>query len=109
MIIIITIIIIIVIIIIIIIITTYKCNCRQYCFGLMGLVSAVLMLGWGEATWSGKTIPTRPSRVLECQRPRSNCRQYCFGLTGLIGAVPVLGWGDELVRMRNVNGNDSSR
>ena len=94
------IIIVIIIIIIIIIITTYKCNCRQYCFGLMGLVSAVLMLGWGEATWSGKTIPTRPSRVLECQRPRSNC---------LIGAVPVLGWGDELVRMRNVNGNDSSR
>ena len=21
-------------------------NCRQYCFGLLGLISAVLMLGW---------------------------------------------------------------
>ena len=24
----------------------YKSNCRQYCFGLLGLISAVLMLGW---------------------------------------------------------------
>ena len=24
----------------------YIYNCRQYCFGLLGLISAVLMLGW---------------------------------------------------------------
>ena len=24
----------------------YITNCRQYCFGLLGLISAVLMLGW---------------------------------------------------------------
>ena len=24
----------------------YKTNCRQYCFGLLGLISAMLMLGW---------------------------------------------------------------
>ena len=24
----------------------YICNCRQYRFGLLGLISAVLMLGW---------------------------------------------------------------
>ena len=24
----------------------YITDCRQYCFGLLGLISAVLMLGW---------------------------------------------------------------
>ena len=27
-------------------VSAYIYNCRQYCFGLLGLISAVLMKGW---------------------------------------------------------------
>ena len=37
-------------------------NCRQYCVGLLGLISAVLMLGWG------KTDMVTPNCTVNCGR-----------------------------------------
>ena len=33
-------------------------NCRQYCFGLLGLISAVLMLGWRQTHMVTPNDPT---------------------------------------------------
>ena len=35
--------------------------CRQYCFGLLGLISAVLMLGW---RLSYKATPNDPKKLM---------------------------------------------
>ena len=36
----------------------YITNCRQYCFGLLGLISAVLMLRWRSSFKSHLELPT---------------------------------------------------
>ena len=48
----------------------YITNCRQYCFGLVGLISAVLMLRW---RWSFKSHLEFPTNVVtrSCQSART--------------------------------------
>ena len=46
-------------------------NCRQYCFGLLGLISAVLMLGWrkdyiatsSDLTYVGSSKPCQSAQT----------------------------------------------
>ena len=42
-------------------VTISKVNCRQYSFGLLGLISAVLMLGW---KLSYEATPNDPTNVI---------------------------------------------
>ena len=45
----------------------YIYNCRQYCFGLLGLISAVLMLGWRYSFKSHPKCPTHVVTSKPCQ------------------------------------------
>ena len=49
-------------------VTISKVNCRQYCFGLLGLISAVLMLGW---KLSYEATPNDPTNVTS-SKPRQS-------------------------------------
>ena len=45
----------------------YMYNCRQYCFGLLGLISAVLMLGWRYSYVATSNDPTLVVSFKLCQ------------------------------------------
>ena len=49
-------------------VTISKVNCRQYCCGLLGLISAVLMLGW---KLSYEATPNDPTNVISSKPRRS--------------------------------------
>ena len=49
-------------------VTISKVNCRQYCFGLLGFISAVLMLGW---KLSYEATPNDPTNVIS-SKPRQS-------------------------------------
>ena len=65
----------------------YITNCRQYCFGLLGLISAVLMLGWKRINMVSPNDPTLVVPSKPCQSAQTR---------------------KKLVSMRNANSNGSS-
>ena len=45
----------------------FICNCKQYCFGLLNLISAVLMLGWRYNYVATSNDPTHVVSFKPCQ------------------------------------------
>jgi len=55
----------------------YIYNCRQFCFGLLGLISAVLMLGW---RLSYKATPNDPTNVVSSKPCQSALTSILVGM-----------------------------
>lgn len=51
---------------------TLYSNCRQYCFSILGLISAVLMLTWGRSHIVTSNDPTLVVSSKSCQSAQSS-------------------------------------